>query len=142
SEEFLQGGLLAVPDTAGTERVIGIAKPTRLLVLHQTRIDDDGTQQLSCVELSGRTCWTASLNMSLATGFVPLAAGGPSDWALFVVGLHHAPAAPNARYRSADEFPVLSRVRVTDGAVLRMSFADIDLAKLSDELKPYRAWKR
>ncbi|MEO7964354.1 MAG: PA2928 family protein, partial [Gemmatimonadaceae bacterium] len=42
SEEFLQGGLLAVPDTAGTERVIGIAKPTRLLVLHQTRIDDDG----------------------------------------------------------------------------------------------------
>ncbi len=133
SPEFLRGGLLSVVDGEKRQRVIGIPDPTRLIVLHQDRIDNAGTQTLSCIDLKGNVCWTAPLEMSIASGFAMLSRGRPSEWALIVVGIDSRAPADD----SNGDYMSLARVDVNNGAVKRMAFSSINLADLSDELKPF-----
>jgi hypothetical protein len=130
SPEFLLGGLLTMAGEGGREGVVGIAKPTRFIVVHQDRIDASAMQTLTCIGLDGTVCWNAPLKVSLATGFARLTAGGPSQWALMVVG----ETAGDPRYRG---MPSLTRVAINDGTITQMRFASIDLSALVGTLTPY-----
>jgi len=139
SPEFLLGGLLTLADGEAREGVVGIANPTRFLVLHQNRIDAAATQTLTCVGLDGQVCWNAPLDVSLATGFARLTSGGPENWALIVVGETRARRGDTLVDPSADGVPSLSRVAIADGATRQLPFASVDLAALAKELTPYRS---
>ncbi|MEP6764519.1 MAG: PA2928 family protein [Gemmatimonadaceae bacterium] len=138
SEEYLEGGLLAVPDSAGHDGVVGIAKPTRFLVIHQNRVEERAEQLLSCVGLDGRICWTAPLTLTMLNAFALIAKGGPASWAVIAVGETNREHKDKYLDPDRSSFPAFVRVGVSDGKVLRMSFESIDLAELSRTLKPYR----
>lgn len=130
SPEFLLGGLLTMANADGREGVVGIAKPTRFIVVHQDRIDAAATQTLTCIGLDGTVCWNAPLKVSLATGFARLTAGGPSQWALMVAG-------ETSGDQRGSGMPSLTRVSINDGAITQMHFASVDLAALVGKLTPY-----
>lgn len=138
SPEFLNGGLLSVPDAAGRDRVVGIANPTRFLVLHQDRVDQAAQQSLSCITLEARVCWTAQLEMRIATGFSMLTKGSSEDWALVVVGEARPRAGDKLTDDAGDDLPLLARVRIEDGRVQLFRFADVDFAGLDATLTPFR----
>lgn len=139
SPEFLLGGLLTIPDASGREGVVGIANPTRFLVVHQDRIDAAATQTLTCIGLDGKVCWSAPLNVSIATGFARLTAGGPANWALIFAGETRARRGDTLLDPSADGMPALGRVAMSDGSTQQMRFSAIDLAALAKEVVPYRS---
>ena len=138
SPEFLNGGLLTVPDLSGQARVVGIANPTRFIIVSQDRIDSAATQSLTCISLEGRVCWEAPLGMYIATGFSMQSKGAAQDWALIVTGESTPRSGDTLVDDSGDRLPMFARVRVSDGAVLRFRFADVDLRKLDEVLTPYR----
>lgn len=139
SPEFLRGGLLSVPDASGRERVVGIANPTRFIVVHQDRIDRDAKQSLTCLALDGRACWDAPLEMRVATGFALLSRARAEDWALIVTGLAPSTSGDLMTDSSGDDMPVLARVNIADGRVTRFRFAEVDFKALDGELTPYRS---
>ncbi len=142
SPEFLYGGLLTTPDAQGRNRVVGIANPTRFLVLHQDRIDAAGKQTLTCIALDGRVCWNAALDMRIATSFSLLSRGSAEDWALVVTGEANPQAGDKMVDQAGDNMPLLARVNIADGKVTRFRFADVDFAKLAGQLTPYRSRNR
>lgn len=142
SPEFLYGGLLTVPDLLGRRRVVGIANPTRFIVLHQDRIDDLAKQTLTCIALDGRVCWNAALEMRTATGFSMLTKGIVQDWALIVTGDATPVSGDKVIDQNGDNMPLLARVDIADGKVTRFRFADVDLEELDQKLTPYRTRKR
>lgn len=137
SPEFLKGGLLTVAGPDGRDGVVGIANPTRFLILHQNRIDAAAEQTLTCITLDGKVCWNAPLEVTIATGFAMLSAGGPANWGIVVIGEQRSAKATNSSTETSA--PILLHVAVRDGKVARMSLADIDLAKLSSEHRAYRS---
>lgn len=140
SPEFLLGGLLASRDSVNRARVLGIANPTRFIVLHQDRIDRQATQLLTCLTMEGRVCWDANLGVSAINNVERLAAGTAENWALLFVGerpMVKGKDATRAIDANHNTDVVLVRVKATDGSVKRMSFGDIDLAKVADETKAY-----
>lgn len=139
SPEFLRGGLLSVPDAKGRERVVGIANPTRFIVVHQDRIDREAKQTLTCLTLDGRVCWDAPLEMRVATGFALLSRGAAQEWALVVAGLEAPSSGDQMTDSSGDDMPVLARVSIADGKVARFRFAEVDFRALDGELTPYRS---
>jgi hypothetical protein len=139
SPEFLNGGLLTVPDAQGRNRVVGIADPTRFLVLHEDRIDDAANQTLTCIQLDGRVCWDAPLGMRTATSFSTLTRGGPEDWAFIITGVARPQAGDQMVDQAGDNLPLVARVRVGDGRTLRFRFADIDFKAMDAALTPYRS---
>lgn len=142
SPEFLNGGLLTVPDLEGRNRVVGIANPTRFLVLHQDRLDSQTSQTLTCITLEGKTCWNAPLDMRMATGFSMLTKGSSEDWALIVTGETRMRSGDKMVDDSGDDLPAIARVRVEDGKVVRFRFADVDFEKLTSTLTPFRSRKQ
>lgn len=142
SPEFLNGGLLTIPDMEGRNRVVGIANPTRFLVVHQDRIDTAAVQTLTCITLEGKVCWDAPLEMRVATGFSMLTKGSAEDWALVVTGQARPKPGDQLRDDAADDMPLLARVRIEDGKVVRFRFADVDFKKLDAALTPYRSRKQ
>ncbi|MEO7998812.1 MAG: PA2928 family protein, partial [Gemmatimonadaceae bacterium] len=142
SPEFLLGGLLASRDSIYQQHVIGIANPTRFIVAHQDRLDARAQQQLTCIDLEGRVCWDAILGASRVTGFTTLAAGNAENWALLMIGEQPVPAermeAAGETDPNRDNDVVFVRIKIADGSVKRMSFGDVDLEKVSDEVKPWR----
>lgn len=140
SPEFLLGGLLASRDSVNRARVLGIANPTRFIVLHQDRIDRQATQLLTCLTMEGRVCWDANLGVSAINNVERLAAGTAENWALLFVGerpMVKGKDATRAIDANHNTDVVLVRVKATDGSAKRMSFGDIDLAKVADETKAY-----
>ena len=142
SPEFLNGGLLTAPDLQGRKRVVGIANPTRFLVLHQDRIDDAARHSLTCITLDGRVCWNAPLDMRRTTSVSMLTKGNPQDWALIVTGEANPQPDDKLVDESGDDMPLLARVNIADGKVTRFRFADIDFKALNDSLTPYRSRKQ
>jgi len=139
SPEFLNGGLLTAPDVRGRNGVIGIANPTRFLVLHQDRIDDAAKQTLTCITLEGRVCWEASLGMRIATGFSLLTKGPAQDWA-WIVTREAKPQQGDRMVDSAgDDMVLLARVDIESGKVKRFRFADVDFEALDKVLNPFRS---
>lgn len=136
SPEFLKGGLLTVAGRDGRDGVVGIANPTRFLILHQNRIDAVAEQTLACITLDGKVCWSAPLDVTIATGFAMLTAGGPADWGIVVIGEQRPTKTTNSSTEKSA--PILLHVAISDGQVARMSFAEIDLAKLNREHRAYR----
>ncbi|MEO7362791.1 MAG: PA2928 family protein [Gemmatimonadaceae bacterium] len=138
SPEFLNGGLLTAPDTRGRDGVIGIANPTRFLVLHEDRIDAAAKQTLTCITLEGRVCWNAPLDMRTATSFSLLTKGSAQDWALILTGTAKPQPGDQMVDDAGDDMPVLARVDISSGKVTRFRFADVDFAAMDKALTPYR----
>lgn len=139
SPEFLDGGLLTIPDAQGRNGVVGIANPIRFFVLHQDRIDESAKQILTCIRLDGRVCWDAPLEMRKTTGFAMLTKDPGQDWALIVTGEARPQAGDKMVDDAGDNMPVLARVDVADGKVTRFRFADVDFEALDKALIPYRS---
>ena len=142
SPEFLNGGLLTAPDLRGRNGVIGMANPTRFLVLHEDRIDAAAKQALTCITLDGHVCWAASLEMHTATGFSLLTKGAAQDWALIVTGEAKPQPGDKMVDNAGDDMPLLARIDIASGKVTRFRFADVDFATLDKALTPYRSWTR
>jgi hypothetical protein len=132
SPEFLLGGLLVGPgrpgaaDTRNQDQVIGIVNPTRLLVLHQDRIDEAARLGLACIGLDGAVCWQSELGLSRAERVAMLARGKPEDWALILAGVITVPNAPNA--------DVIVRVSVLDGKTRALNVAAFDMGAMAATL--------
>lgn len=142
SPEFLYGGLLTTPDARGRNRVVGIANPTRFLVLHQDRVDAAGIQTLTCITLDGHVCWNAPLSMRVPTSFLLLSKGPAQDWALIVTGQARPRSGDKLADDAGDDVPLLARVDIADGKVTLFRFADIDLKKLGEGLTSFRRRNR
>ena len=135
SPGFLLGGLLAAPSAAGHDRVVGIANPYRLLVLHQDRLDAAARQILTCIGLDGKPCWEAKLGLSTTSRIALQTRGKPEDWAVLFVGAIHATDATGTRLGSDhDNVDVLVRVAMHDGSLRHLNIAALDMRVLAQEL--------
>jgi hypothetical protein len=126
SAEFLQGGLLTQEFT-GEDRILGIAKPYRLLVLHQDRVDTRAKQLLTCVGLDGTNCWEANLSVSTIRNVVPLG-NDENSYATIMFAVDY-PLDENGGFidGGANANDVVLRVAMKDGAMRRVDFGTMDM---------------
>jgi hypothetical protein len=129
SAEFLQGGLLT-QEFAGEDRILGIAKPYRLLVLHQDRVDTRAKQTLSCIQLDGAACWNAGLGVSNIRNVAPV--GKDENTHATIMFAVDYPLDETGAFidGGANANDVILRVAMTDGAIRRVDFGAMDMAEV------------
>jgi hypothetical protein len=130
SRDYLQSGLL-IQETKGPDRVIGIAKPYRLLVLHQDRVDRRAKQTLTCVNLDGAECWSAALSVSTVRNVLPVGQSEDQFAAILFAVDYAVDEKGEFVDGGRDANDALIRVSMKDGSLRRVDFGTMDM----DEVK-------
>lgn len=131
SHDYLQGGLL-IQEAKGRDRVVGIAKPYRLLVLHQDRVDRRAKQTLTCVNLDATQCWSASLDVSTVRNSLPV--GVNEDQFAAILFAVDYPVDEKGEFVDGgrDANDAILRVSMKDGSIRRVGFGTMDMAEVKN----------